>query len=199
MRHHEIDDEAKGIISALAGIPYVQEYVIEYDANRGEVAVIANRDGPDVSLRASDLSDLYFATRGDFHVFVEKLKTIRDDCTKIYGATRDYTASLLAKENESLMPVERGIVYEFHNKGLTYQVIFSVGRPSHSVSITTGDFLSGKGTVVYMHVIDKGEPTDVKAAEAHLKAYLLKKAGIKCDDDNGSHVLFSELNDDNLR
>lgn len=35
MRHHEINDEAKGIISALAGIPYVQEYVIEYDANRG--------------------------------------------------------------------------------------------------------------------------------------------------------------------
>ena len=171
---YTIDDEAKTIISSIAGVPYEQTYFLTMDADNDEDSIMAKRNGDTVEINPLSRG-LWFAARAEFHLFVERLKEIREDCNAIAKATIEYVSSKHAQDNASYVPVRRTIAYEFNIVGQIYQVVFTRGNRL-MVEIIKGAITNPDGYVCG-YWIDDSSPTDEKAAEAHLKAYLLKKAG----------------------
>ena len=175
----ELDDDDKSVISSLANVPYEQTYFLTLDADNDDACIIAKRYGDIVEIKPIDL-DLCFLSRAEFYLFVERLKQVRDECDWIAKATSDYVHSKKAKEKAVFEPVKRALVYEFDLDQDIYQVVFTRVNGLR-VDIVQGTY-TNPHCIKCMYVIDDDSPTDEKAAEAHLKAYLLKKAGIKCDE-----------------
>ena len=176
---YKINDDAKTIISTIAGVPYEKTYFLTTDADNDEDSIVAKRYGDTVEIKPLDRG-LWFATRAELHLFVENLKEVREDCNAIAQATVEYVSSKHAQDNASYVPVRRTIAYEFNIVGQIYQVVFTRGNRL-LVEIIKGAITNPDGYVCG-YAIDDSSPTDEKAAEAHLKAYLLKKAGLTQDE-----------------
>lgn len=176
---YKINDDAKTIISTIAGVPYEKTYFLTLHPYDDEESIVAERNGDTVEIKPLDYG-LWFAARTEFHLFVERLNEVREDCNAIAQATVEYVSSKHAQDNASYVPVRRTIAYEFNICGQIYQVIFTRGNRL-MVEIIKGAYTNPDGYLCG-YGIDASSPTDEKAAEARLKAYLLKKAGVTQDE-----------------
>lgn len=185
MLTYEITEEDKGVISAMAGVPWFQEYdwgvgVENWEDWKDEVIVRATRRGDEVSLtiRKAGFGSVDFYSPEELDKLIRNLEQVHGEAERISQVTKDFKAAKMQQLDCDIEGGLSGVSYEFRPvAGVKYQVVFAIGSTQKSVWIADGESPLGADNMLYAKKISIDTPTTRESALNFLKAYLLRQRG----------------------
>lgn len=175
----EIGTEAQGIIATMTGLPWFKEYDDDIEACEFDMSerIAVRREGDVVSvLCETDFGAVDFLDPCAYNLFLKVLQQAKDDAEKIKSAINAYSTSQISELKCNIKGHEHCISYMFAMlPGVRYYIVFELNAAFKKALIFEGDFLYGRGNLLFARVLDEDSETSEKAAEGLLKAFLLAK------------------------